>query len=401
LSHLFNRRGAVLAVSLAVVGSSLVACSSSKSTASGSPAASAGGCPSPSATAAGSTGAATSTKVTPKTVSADAIGVAVKGAFGSVPTLSVTCSKLPATTEVAVVSKGTGAVVKAGDLLVAHDYGRTWADPTAFQNDFGGEPPDTLPVGTGQISLIGLDSALVGVPVGSRVVVVVPPTEAFATGSTLPTGVTSTDTLVFVFDINDAYAATASASGTAVAQTDTTLPTVSAAAGKPTITIPKVTAPTKLEVTTIVQGTGPAIVAGDEVVSQYVGQIWKSGTEFDSSWKRNDPSAFVVGANQLIPAWDKGLVGVKIGSRVLMVVPPSEGYGSTGASSAGISGTDTLVFVIDVLGRYPSAEGSAAAASAKASPETAPTSAPASPAASGAATSPTAAASPTPAASGS
>jgi peptidylprolyl isomerase len=394
-----------MAVSLAVAGASLAACSSSKATSSPSGSAAAGGCPTPSAVASGSTGAAASTKVTPKTVTTDDIGVAVKGAFGTAPTLSISCSKLPTTTEVAVVSKGTGAVVKAGDLLVAHDYGRTWADPTAFQNDFTGEPPDTLPVGTGQISLVGLDNALVGVPVGSRVVIVVPPSQAFTTGSQLPTGVTAADTLVFVFDVDDAYAATASATGTVVPQTDSTLPTVSATAGKPTITIPKTTAPSTLSVTTIVQGTGPAIAAGDEVVSQYVGQIWRNGTEFDSSWKRNDPSAFVVGANQLIPAWDKGLVGVKVGSRVMLVVPPSEGYGSTGASSAGITATDTLVFVIDVLGRYPSAEGSAAAASASASPETVPTSAPASPAASGsAATSPAAAspaASPTPAASAS
>ena len=134
---------------------------------------------------------------------------------------------------------------------------------------------------------------------------------------------------------------------------------------------------------TILQGTGAPITAGDEVVSQYVGQIWASGTEFDSSWSRNDPAAFIVGANQLIPGWDKGLVGVKAGSRVLLVIPPADGYGSAGQSSAGIKGTDTLVFVIDILGTYPSAEGSAAAASASASPESPAASAPASSAAAG------------------
>jgi peptidylprolyl isomerase len=156
---------------------------------------------------------ATVTKVTPKTVAESATGVAVTGKFGIAPALSITCSKLPTSTDIAVISKGSGAVVKSGDLVVAHDYGRTWDNPTAFQNDFTGEPPDTLPVGTGQISLIGLDSALVGINVGSRVLVVIPPTEAFATGAELPTGVTSGDTLVFVFDVIDAYAANASAQG--------------------------------------------------------------------------------------------------------------------------------------------------------------------------------------------
>ena len=56
-----------------------------------------------------------------------------------------------------------------------------------------------------------------------------------------------------------------------------------------------------------------------------------------------------IGAGQVIPGWDKTLVGQKIGSRVLLVVPPKEGYGSKGSSQAGIKGTDTLVFVVDIL----------------------------------------------------
>ena len=63
---------------------------------------------------------------------------------------------------------------------------------------------------------------------------------------------------------------------------------------------------------------------------------------------------FAVGAtpSQLIPGWDKGLVGQHIGSRVLLVIPPADGYGKTGNPQAGIKGTDTLVFVVDVLGAY-------------------------------------------------
>jgi peptidylprolyl isomerase len=57
----------------------------------------------------------------------------------------------------------------------------------------------------------------------------------------------------------------------------------------------------------------------------------------------------VIGAGRVIPAWDKGLVGKKIGSQVLLIVPPGEGYGAEGAPSVGISGTDTLVFVVDIL----------------------------------------------------
>jgi peptidylprolyl isomerase len=63
---------------------------------------------------------------------------------------------------------------------------------------------------------------------------------------------------------------------------------------------------------------------------------------------------FVIGASppQVIPGWSDGLLGKKVGSRVLLSIPPAEGYGKQGSSQAGIKGTDTLVFVVDILGSY-------------------------------------------------
>ena len=88
------------------------------------------------------------------------------------------------------------------------------------------------------------------------------------------------------------------------------------------------------------------------MVVQYTGVIWRTGKVFDSSWSRSEPFAFNVGAGQVIKGWDDGLVGQKVGSRVMLVIPPADGYGTAGASEAGIKGTDTLVFVIDILGAY-------------------------------------------------
>jgi len=281
---------------------------------------------------------------------------AVSGAFGSAPTIKLATTKAPTNTEVSIVSRGNGPIVKIGDLAVVDDYGRTLRSATTFQNTFtSASPPDTLPVGTGRIELVGLDKALVGVPVGSRVLVVLPPTYGFANvTSALPTGVQKSDTAVLVFDVRATFAGDAGPSGAAVASGGGTLPTVSAgAAGKPTITIPKSAPPTALSSTTLIQGTGPVTVTGDELVVQYTGEIWASGKVFDSSWSRSIPAGFTIGVGDLIPAWDKALVGVKVGSRLLLVVPPADGYGSAGQSSAGISGTDTLVFVVDVLGAFP------------------------------------------------
>lgn len=282
----------------------------------------------------------------------------VSGAFGTTPTIKLLSSKPPKITEVSVVSRGTGAVVKVGELAVVDDYGRTWRNPATFQDTFGdAEPPDTLPVGTGNIQLTGLDRALVGVPVGSRVLVLLPPSAGFGSVKTgLPTGVTKTDTAVLVFDVRAAYTGAAGPIGTPVASSAGTsgLPTVSGAlTTKPVISIPKAAAPTALSATTLIQGSGPVTASGDVLVVQYVGQIWATGKEFDSSWSSGMPAGFTVGIGHLIPGWDKALVGVKVGSRLLLVVPPADGYGSAGESAAGISGTDTLVFVVDILGAFP------------------------------------------------
>ena len=94
------------------------------------------------------------------------------------------------------------------------------------------------------------------------------------------------------------------------------------------------------------------------MVVQYVGAIWRSGkgtgrssTPPGSGTSRSaSPSASQ--PSQVIPGWDKGLVGQTVGSRVMLVIPPADGYGKTGNSQAGIKGTDTLVFVVDVLGAF-------------------------------------------------
>lgn len=130
------------------------------------------------------------------------------------------------------------------------------------------------------------------------------------------------------------------------------LPTVSGSYGsKPTLMFPTATPPSELKSTILREGDGPLVASGDLLVADYLGQVWK-GSVFDNSYDRKKPTGFVIGAGKVIPGWDKVLVGVKAGSRVLMTVPPADGYGAQGNSQAGIKGTDTLVFVVDVVGSY-------------------------------------------------
>lgn len=120
----------------------------------------------------------------------------------------------------------------------------------------------------------------------------------------------------------------------------------------PTVTIPDTQAPAKLTEKTLAQGNGAAVAAGDTLVANYVGETWVNEKVFDSSFSRGEPAGFVIGKGQVIPGWDKTLVGQKLGSRVLLTIPPADGYGAGGNSQAGISGTDTLVFVVDLVAVY-------------------------------------------------
>jgi len=118
---------------------------------------------------------------------------------------------------------------------------------------------------------------------------------------------------------------------------------------KPVLTFPATPAPAELGVEVLLQGDGEIVEAGDDLEVHYLGQIWQ-GSVFDNSYDRGASIAFPIGVGMVIGGWDEGLVGMLVGSRVLLSIPPHLGYGERGMPQAGIKGTDTLVFVVDVVG---------------------------------------------------
>jgi peptidylprolyl isomerase len=118
---------------------------------------------------------------------------------------------------------------------------------------------------------------------------------------------------------------------------------------KPKVAVPKGKPPKKLVVKEIEEGTGATAKAGDQVTVQYVGVNYKTGKEFDSSWSRNEPFTFNLGAGEVIPGWDEGVAGMKVGGRRELIIPPELGYGEAGSPPA-IPPNETLVFVIDLVG---------------------------------------------------
>jgi peptidylprolyl isomerase len=249
-----------------------------------------------------------------------------------------------------VVTPGTGATL-AKSQTITFDYllvdGRTGKE---LETSYG-KTPSSLTIDKSK-TLTQLVSSLTGQKVGSRLLVAIAPKDGVAK-KLKTSSVKKTDTLLFVIDVKTVRTPLARATGEPVAPVEG-LPTVTLAAdGKPTITVPAgAAAPTQLVSQTLIKGTGAAVAAGQTVTVHYTGVIWASGKQFDSSWDKGQPFDVVIGKGNVIAGWDEGLVGQTVGSQVLLVIPPDKGYGTTGQESAGISGTDTLVFVVDILDAY-------------------------------------------------
>lgn len=105
--------------------------------------------------------------------------------------------------------------------------------------------------------------------------------------------------------------------------------------------------PTELVTNDLEEGSGPAAKAGDEVSVQYVGVNYKSGKEFDASWSRGEPFTFALGSGMVIPGWEEGIEGMKVGGRRELIIPSELGYGAAGSPPA-IPPNETLVFVVDL-----------------------------------------------------
>ena len=277
--------------------------------------------------------------------------VTAKGSFDASPSVTIPEETPTSALAVKTLIQGNGAAIKKSDLFLSNFTIYVWNGKTnKLLDSTYSSSPQVLPA----TLLPGIQSAVTGKKLGSRVLAVIPPKQGYGTSGNAQLGVTGSDTLVFVMDLLQKYSSgTVSASGSQVSSGGGSLPSVSASAGTaPKVTIPKgVTAPTTLVAKTLIKGSGAVVTKGEDVVVQYVGYNWRTGKLFDSSWQRSLPYSFKIGAtpSQVIPGWDTGLVGQTVGSRVLLVIPPSDAYGSAGQSQAGIKGTDTLVFVVDII----------------------------------------------------
>ena len=286
---------------------------------------------------------------------------AATGDFGKAAVITPAAGSTPSDTfATKTLVKGTGATLANGQLAVVNYTVYNWSQKKALGNTYASSSqavtePQSVQLGASS-ALPAWSTALTGAKVGSRIEVVAPPAEAFGTAGNSQAGVNPTDVLVFVLDVVGGYPANANITGTMGAQTDASLPKVAGepGSGNPTVTIPKgVTPPTGLVTNVLIKGSGAAVAKGQTLLMQYTGVDWNTGKTFDSSFSRQTAFTTAIGEGTVIPGWDQGLVGKHIGDRVLLVIPPSLGYGPQGGQSeAGIGANDTLVFVADIIAAF-------------------------------------------------
>lgn len=265
--------------------------------------------------------------------------IKVTGKYGDKPTVTIKAPYAVDKTRVTVLHEGTGTKIPAGgyvDVLYSGSNGRTGK---VFQQTYSQKKSVAFPLD--QV-VPGFAKGLEGQRIGSRVLVAMPGVDGYdARGGQADIGVLVGDTLVFVIDIQGG--SVAGPTGKQITPRSG-LPKVTDTNGKPSIAIPASDPPKDMVAQPLTEGTGAKVAKDDTIVVHYLGVSWKTGKVLEDRYAQADTGKL----SSTIPGWQKGLVGKKVGQRVLLVLPPADGY-PQGSNNPPVEAGDTVVYVVDVL----------------------------------------------------
>jgi FKBP-type peptidyl-prolyl cis-trans isomerase len=234
--------------------------------------------------------------------------------------------------------EGIGHLATQGRKITIQYVGYDYETGKKFVSSWDQGKPFTFTVGKGEV-IPGWEEGLEGIEGCYRRELVIPPD---STEGSYPPGIPKGKTVIFVVD---AIPSSKGKGGKSPAPKPKPKPTTNKT--KPKVEVPKGPPPKKLVIRDLEEGNGPAAKIGDEVTVEYVGVLYKGGKQFDASWDRGEPISFTLGAGEVIPGWDQGIEGMKVGGRRELIIPPNLAYGSEGGGT--IPPNSTLVFVVDLL----------------------------------------------------
>lgn len=266
-------------------------------------------------------------------------------------------------TQTEQVAAGDGDEVADTDEVEVRYLAVNGANGEEIISTFGGDETVTMDLNNEALFPAFLEQ-LPGTQVGEALLMALPASEAYGPTGNPQVGVGPEDTLVFYLEVAETNPPLAMAEGEEV-EPQAGLPVVEAdGESAAQIDVEGVEAPEELVVAPLIEGTRKPVAPGQLVRVHYTGVTLSDGEQFDTSFDRGEPFEFQVGAGQVIPGWDEGLVGQPVGSRVLLVIPAAEAYGEApeGADDASATATadpqahplegEDLVFVVDILGAY-------------------------------------------------
>ncbi|MEO5535146.1 MAG: hypothetical protein ABIR17_08455 [Pseudolysinimonas sp.] len=265
--------------------------------------------------------------------------VTATGALGEAPKITANGPFDVDTVQRTVLSTGPGDVVQRGDYVQLA--------VTILNATTGDQAPGTavartlLDPGSMQPGL--LDTVLCST-VGSRVVGVVPSDEAYGTAGQPDLAIGPDDDVVFVVDVIAVILLHASGTPQALPDGFPSLRLDFDTAGRPTVGIPAVDPPATRQVATLIVGPGTVVAATDEFLIQFEAVNWRTGAVFDQTWGDAPRSLLSV-----VPGVTSAIIGSTVGSRLIVICPPVDGFGAIGDPAAGVLGTDTVVYVVDIL----------------------------------------------------
>lgn len=259
-------------------------------------------------------------------------GVKVSGTFGKKPTATFSKPLKASGLERTIAKEGDGAKTKDGQTV------NTVVSVYTGDGKLLGTQPLALPIGSSNVP----DAFAAGaacLPVGSRVVVTDSAKDVYGASGNPSAGIKASDSMVIVTDVVSVK------KPLKVAKWTEDVPKVTTDKdGKPTVKLASKTPAKKLEIKVLKQGTGDTVKSGDQVTVDYQGTSWDTGKVFDQSYGKQ-PATF--GTDQVVEGFGAALVGQKVGTKLIVSIPPKYAYGEKKSAQAPLGG-QTLVFYIDI-----------------------------------------------------
>lgn len=271
--------------------------------------------------------------------------VSVQGEPGKEPKVEWEGQLKPEETQTEVLVEGDGEEIQDGDSVLAHLWVGNGYSKQAVYSTYASGKPELFTV-DGNLGA-PFRAGLAGQTVGSRVAVATTAREAFGDMGNPQLGIGNRDGVLFVVDVVEKVASgpqgkeqePAAWAPTLVEKDGVVTGFDFSGAAEPS---------GELRQTTLVEGDGPVVKKGQTIYVDYLGQVFEAKKPFDESYS-GQPTSFQIGVGAVVKGWDQALVGQEVGSRVILEIPPELGYGKKGNEGAGIKGTDTLYFVVDIL----------------------------------------------------